>query len=110
MLAVAPDQNSAFGICFSGCAAHPAGCCVFRRREKATGTALTTRNWRLSTVRGQQYEAKTNWSSVVELNVEPEASEVGALPPSRKISAENHAAAALGLPPRQLSRKFSDAI
>ena len=87
-----------------------AGCCVFRRREKATGTALTTRNWRLSTVRGQQYAAKTNWSSVVELNVEPEVSEVGALPPSRKISAENHAAAALGLPPRQLSRKFSDAI
>ena len=85
-----------------------AGCCVFRRREKATGTALTTRNWRLSTVRGQQYAAKTNWSSVVELNVEPEVSEVGALPPSRKISAENHAA--LGLPPRQLSRKFSDAI
>ena len=87
-----------------------AGCCVFRRREKATGTALTTRNWRLSTVRGQQYAAKTNWSSVVELNVEPEVSEVGALPPSRTISAENHAAAALGLPPRQLSRKFSDAI
>ena len=53
-----------------------AGCCVFRRREKATGTALTTRNWRLSTVRGQQYAAKTNWSSVVELNVEPEVSEV----------------------------------